>query len=168
MWNCPHSYGRENNLQATNFFGATCKKERKGGGKKPSARPGLLQLCSTCFSWIKRGEEQKKKKKIIVMGSPSGEICLDNISVSTSEGPVWVILKWEKRRQEGGERKKKVLGTDNKSLCVRMGGETPFRWVLVKRWLCTKATQVNRYTPYLHLHTEESTRGQMPTLSKKI
>lgn len=56
------------------------------------------------------------------MGSPSGEVCLDNIFVTTSGGPVWVILKWEKRRQG-----KKRLGVDNKGLCVQMGGETPFQ-----------------------------------------
>ena len=46
----------------------------------PAFRPaGLIRAC--------------KGKKICVMGSPSGEVCLDNISVTTSTGPVWVIFK---------------------------------------------------------------------------
>lgn len=36
------------------------------------------------------------------MGSPSGEVCLDNITVTMSTGPVWVIFKLEK--EDRGEK----------------------------------------------------------------
>lgn len=75
--------------------------------KKLVTRLSLPQPCSTCFACLQASRRhscmQGKKKKVSVMGSPSGEVCLDNISITTSTGPVWVIFKWEKRRQ--GEKK---------------------------------------------------------------
>lgn len=47
--------------------------------------------------------QRERGKKSLWWDLPSGEVCLDSISVSTSAGPVGVIWKWDKSRRAGEE-----------------------------------------------------------------